>query len=436
LRDFLKNDSLKNEKKQAENKNAFGHDMRRQSALSDNKPAVSPAGERPDLDKPVVPRMKNFSVKNIQPDSFFSQIVYLDSQFILAAPEMPFTQEMIKTLQEWEFSEVFSTGEAREDYSVSSEEAETGEHLNNAAFLSDGDKIKEAEAFYSAFQKYVENLFTQVAVKNELEFKPVAEKIKAACEIIRADRRFLLRVQKNTLSNPNDNYLASHAVKTTIISIIIGSYLKLPNYKLIELGVAALLHEIGMIKLPPQIYLSKRSLQPQERKAILTHPVLGFNLLKSLDFPLAVNLAALEHHERENGSGYPQKLTSEKISLYAKIIAVACSYEALSSQRPHKEAKDGYMGMLELLKNEGKQYDDTIVRALVFSLSIYPIGLYVLLSSGKKGQVVDVNPENPRYPIVQVFGELTPDGKNKILETSQEGISIVRSLSREEIGSA
>jgi HD-GYP domain-containing protein (c-di-GMP phosphodiesterase class II) len=378
----------------------------------------------------MAPRIKNFPVKGIPPDSFFSQIVYLDSKFILAAPEM------MRTLQEWEFDEVFSAGEPQENYAAASGEAGAGDELTNAAFLSDSDKMKKAEEFYTAFQKYVENLFTQVAVKNELEFKPIAEKIKAVCEIIREDRRFLLRVQKNTLSNPNDNYLASHAVKTTIMSIIIGSYLKMPNYRLIELGVAALLHEIGMIKLPPQIYLSKRPLQPQERKAILTHPLLGFNLLKSFDFPLAVNLAALEHHERENGAGYPQKLTSDKISHYAKIIAVACSYEALSSQRPHKEAKDGYSGMLELLKNEGKQYDDTVVRALVYSLSIYPIGLYVLLSSGRKGQVVDVNPENPRYPIVQVFGELTPDGKNKVLETSQTGISIVRPLTREEIGSA
>jgi hypothetical protein len=91
--------------------------------------------------------------------------------------------------------------------------------------------------------------------------------------------------------------------------------------------------------------------------------------------------------------------------------------------------------MLELLKNEGKQYDDTIVKALVFSLSIYPIGLYVLLSSGRKGQVVDVNPENPRFPIVQIFGELTPDGKNKVLETSQDGVYILRPLTRQEIGS-
>jgi HD-GYP domain-containing protein (c-di-GMP phosphodiesterase class II) len=146
-----------------------------------------------------------------------------------------------------------------------------------------------------------------------------------------------------------------------------------------------------------------------------------------------ISVAALEHHERENGSGYPRHLNGDKISLYAKIIAVACSYEALSSKRPHKEAKDGYTGMLELLKNEGKQYDDTVVRALVFSLSIYPIGLYVLLSNNKKGQVVDVNPENPQFPIVQIFGELTPDGKNKTAQTAHDGISIIRPLTREEI---
>ena len=378
--------------------------------------------------------MKKYGIQEIPAGSFFSEPVYVEKNFIIAAPEMPFTREMASALEEWDYKEVYSAGEPTEDYAAPwMEKAEEGEIIG-AAFISDSDKIIQAEEFYASFTKYVETLFTQAAIKNELDFKTVAEKIKTACDIIREDRRFLLRVQKNNLSNPNDNYLASHAVKSTIISIIIGFHLKFPAHRLIELGVAALLHEIGMIKLPPQIYLSKRPLQPQERKAILSHPVLSYNLLKSFDFPLTVTLGALEHHERENGSGYPRKLTGDRISLYAKIIAVACSYEALSAQRPHKEAKDGYTGMLELLKNEGKQYDDTIVRALVFSLSIYPIGLYVLLSSGRKGQVVDVSPENPRFPIVQIFGELTPDGKNKILETSKDGISIVRPLTREEIG--
>ena len=379
-------------------------------------------------------KLKKYKVRDIPKDSFFSEPVFLEKNFVLAAPEMPFTESLIEALESWEFTDVYSAGIPMEDYAADKAETTIDGEISGVSILVDSEKIMRAEEFYAGFVKYVESLFTQAAIKNELDFKPVAEKIKTACDIIREDRRFLLRVQKYNLSNPNDNYLASHAVKTTIISVIIGFYLKLPAHRLIELGVAALLHEIGMIKLTPQIYLSKRALQPQERKAILSHPVLSYNLLKSFDFPLTVTVAALEHHERENGTGYPRKLTGEKISLYAKIIAVACSYEALSAQRPHKEAKDGYTGMLELLKNEGKQYDETIVRALVFSLSIYPIGLYVLLSSGRKGQVVDVNPENPRFPIVQIFGELTPDGKNKIVETSQDGINIVRPLTREEIG--
>ena len=375
-------------------------------------------------------KMLKYVLSDIPRGSFFSEPVYLEKKFLLAAPEMPITKELINVLMDWDYTEVYSAGIPMEDYAA--DKAEDGEISESAQV--DVDKIMRAEEFYADFQKYVEGLLTQAAIKNHLDFKPIAEKVKTACDIIREDRRFLLRVQKNTLSNPNDNYMASHAVKSTIISIIIGFYLKLPNHRLIELGVAALLHEIGMIKLPPQVYLSNRSLQPQERKAIFSHPVLSFNLLKSFDFPLTVTVAALEHHERENGSGYPRKLTGDKISLYAKIIAVACSYEALSAQRPHKEAKDGYTGMLELLKNEGKQYDETIVRALVYSLSIYPIGLYVLLSSGRKGQVVDVNPGNPRFPVVQVFGELNPDGKNKVIETSPDGISIVRPLTKEEIG--
>ena len=401
---------------------------RRNFFLSDTRnaeTAVDSAGSK---------TLKKYIVGDIPHGCFFSEPVYIEKQFIVAAPEMPFSRELIRTLTDWGFKEVFSAGEPMEAYAAHKADSDEGGDIDGVSGLSDSDKIIQAEEFYAAFTKYVENLFTQAVIKNELDFKSVAERIKAACDIIREDRRFLLRVQKNNLANPNDNYLASHAVKSTIISIIIGFYLKLPVHRLIELGVAALLHEIGMIKLPPQIYLSRRALQPQERKAILSHPILSYNLLKSFDFPLTVTLGALEHHERENGSGYPRKLTGDRISLYAKIIAVACSYEALSAQRPHKEAKDGYTGMLELLKNEGKQYDDTIVRALVFSLSIYPIGLYVLLSSGRKGQVVDVSPENPRFPIVQVFGELTPDGKNKVLETSQDGISIVRPLTREEIG--
>ena len=376
-------------------------------------------------------KAKKYAVKEIPLEHFFSAPVYLDRQFVLTAPEIKFTVEMKKALEEWKFNEVYSAGIPTENYAAEAEHAKS-EGLSEISSHGEADKIKRAKEFYYSLLEYVETLFSQAAEKNYLDYKAIAEKMKTICETIREDRRFILRIEDHHLSGPHDNYLASHAAKSTITSVIIGLQLKMPIHKLIELGVAALLHEIGMIRLSEELYLSHRPLEPNEQKAIFTHPVLGYNLLKSFEFPSTVTVPVLEHHERENGAGYPRKLSGERINPYSKIIAVACSFEALQAQRPHKEAKDGYTGMVELIKNEGKQYDENVVRALVFALSIYPVGLYVLLSDGHKGQVVDVNPENPRFPIVQIFGELTPDGKNKTAKTSKDGLHIVRPLATEE----
>jgi len=378
--------------------------------------------------------MNEFTVKEIQSNSFFSKDTYLDKAFVLTAPEMPFIKEISLMLEKWNFKTIYSEGEASKDYVMTDGHALPG----SSAVLtqqSDGDKVEKAEGFYADFLFFVEKMFMKVSVSNEANMSIINDRVKEIVEYLKVDRRFLIRILRNNEPAEGKNYLATHSVRSTILSIVVGSYLKLPPYRLIELGVAALMHEIGMLKLPSQIYLTDKPLTAVEHKAILTHPILGYNMLKEMNFPLTVCLATLEHHERENGSGYPRRLASDKISLYSKIIAVACSYEALSSKRPHKEAKDGYTGMVELLKNEGKQYDDTVIRALVLSLSIYPIGLYVLLSNGKKGQVVDGNPENPRFPVVQIFGEYTPDGKIKTMQTSPETLNIIRPLNRSEINS-
>jgi HD-GYP domain-containing protein (c-di-GMP phosphodiesterase class II) len=377
--------------------------------------------------------MNRYPVKDIPPNYFFTKTVYLDSEFVVAAPEMPFTPELIRTLSEWGFKEVLSEGEPRDSYAADTAETRAFD-LTQSSTMADTEKIKRAESFFRELKGYVNELFSLVFMSDPVSYERAAEWVRDSLDRIREDQRYLLRILKK-MENDRGDYLIDHTVKSTIIALIIGFYIKLPPHRLIELGVASIFHEIGMIKLPVKVYLNSRSLSPVERKMIYSHPALGYNTLKNYGFPLAVSIAALEHHERENGSGYPRNLTSGKISLYSKIISVACSYEAISSDRPHREARDGYTGMLELLKNEGKQYDDTIIRALVYSLSIYPIGLYVLLSNGKKGQVVDVNPENPRFPVVQIFGELNPDGKNKTQETSPEGLHILRPLSREEIGS-
>ena len=379
--------------------------------------------------------MKSFPIEEIPPSGYFSKTAYIDNQFIIAAPETPFTGELVSALNEWGFTEVFSEGEPGDHYKSDDEMPENPDtEVDSRSMTEDSEKIKKAEKFYASFMQYTETLFDDVAMKKKLKQNLLMEKIKTVCGIVKEEHRYLMRTRQHAEQPTGKNYLISHSVRTTVISLIIGNYLKFPQHRLIELGTAALLHDIGMITLPPELYLSGRTFTEQEKKMIYIHPIQGYKILKTLNFPLAVCTAALEHHERENGSGYPQNLIRDEISLYGKIIAVACSYEALLAKRSHKEAKDGYSGMLELLKNEGKKYDDNIIRALVYSLSIYPVGMHVLLSNKKKGQVVDVNPENPRYPVVQITGELMPNGKKIIIQTFAKGLSIVRPLTRDEVG--
>jgi HD-GYP domain-containing protein (c-di-GMP phosphodiesterase class II) len=358
--------------------------------------------------------MNHYKVMQIQERSLFSEPLYLDEQFILATPDMQFSKELAAALLEWDFMEVYSEGEVRvEEYVV-----------------SDKDKLKHAQEFYDAFQKYVTQLFTPGA-KLDLSFTAIAEHIQIACSIIQTDSRTFFRLFLMYRPEAELNYQIAHTLTSTIIALTIGVFLKLPDDQLIELGVAALLHEIGMTKLPSKVNINKRDLTLEDRRAILTHPILSYNLLTTSKFPPAVCTAVLQHHERENGSGYPQKLTGDQIGLYAKIIGVSCSYEAMTANRPQKKAKDMHTSLVYFLKNEAKQYDDTICRVLVHALSWYPIGLYVVLANGKKAQVVDVNLQNPRFPIVQLVG-IPRIGKVHIQTSEEHGLSIVRPLTKEE----
>jgi HD-GYP domain-containing protein (c-di-GMP phosphodiesterase class II) len=293
-------------------------------------------------------------------------------------------------------------------------------------------KIHKAEEFYVSFLQYTQSIFTSIMDIGVLDIDSVAEKIRILWNEVRYNRRFLLYTRPCVEPLINENYLASHSVRSAVIAMIIGVHLKLPNHRLVELGISALLHDIGMLKLPPEAYLKKSGLSEHEKKMIFSHPVHGYRMLKSLKFPSSIGLGALEHHEREDGSGYPRKFKGENISIYGKIIAIACSYEALSAKRQYKKAKDDNTGIMELLKNERKQYDGNVVKALAIALSIYPIGTFVLLSDGNQGQVFDINPLTQLYPAVRLLRKEDKEEK-AIVWTSDKGVSIVRPLTREEI---
>ncbi len=381
--------------------------------------------------------MNAIPFKELSPDTFYSEPVFLDETYILLSPETPMTSSLINRLAEWEMREVFTEGvlinASEGEQAGASDDAEDAEAEGRpvtSQTAADKENLDKVHLFYEQFLAYIDSVYTRYVTKGEVSLKELSDKVKTLCDVILENRRYVLRILGDAAND--SNYLVNHSVRSTVLSIVLGGHLKLPPHRLIELGVAAVLHEIGMVRLPPQLYMAHRKLSDQERKSITAHPILGYNILKEKQFPLAICLAALEHHERMNGTGYPRSLSGDKISLYARIIAVACSYDAVTASRPYKEAREGYEGMVDILKNEGKQYDDLVIKSLVYSLSVYPVGSYVLLSNSKLGQVIDVNPDNPRYPVVLVLGSKTPDGKETIVQTAETGVRIVRPVRRED----
>lgn len=378
--------------------------------------------------------MNAIPFKELVPDTYYSAPVFLDETYILLTPETPVTAALINRLAEWEIRELYSDGYLINDDAIvpdfSEEDADSDNHPITSQTAGDKENLDKVNIFYEQFLKYVDTVYTRYVTKSDISLKELSDRVKTLCDVILENKRYMLRVLGN--ASTSSNYLVNHSARSTILAIVLGGHLKLPQHRLIELGVASVLHEIGMVRLPPQLYMAGRKLSDQERKSITAHPILGYNILKEKQFPLSICLAALEHHERMNGTGYPRSLTGDKISLYARIISVACSYDAVTASRPFREAREGYAGMVDILKNDGKQYDDVVIKSLVYSLSVYPVGSYVLLTNSRVAQVIDVNPDNPRYPVVLVLGSRTPDGKETIIQTSETGVRILKPVRRQD----
>jgi HD-GYP domain-containing protein (c-di-GMP phosphodiesterase class II) len=345
--------------------------------------------------------MKNVAVSSLEPGKYFTKPVYLDDTYILLTPETPVPEELLARLKEWSFDSVVTEGE-----SIDKPVASPNDSGDSIAVSVDQDVretrlFKEAEEFFGKLLAFVEQVFTGFVTKSTIPASQVSDMVKSVIDMVKSHRRYMLRLSE--MKAKERNYIVTHSAKTTVVAVAVGQAMKQPSHKLIEIGTAALLHEIGMVRLPPQLYMSTRQLSDKERQAVTAHTLLGFKTLRQQQFPMQVCLAVLECKENVNGTGYPRKLTGEKIGLYAKIIMVASSFVALTSERPYREPLDGHAAILEMLKHRGKMYDEVVLKGLVALVSVFPIGTFVELSDGTFGMVVDTNPENPRAPQVRVM---------------------------------
>lgn len=166
------------------------------------------------------------------------------------------------------------------------------------------------------------------------------------------------------IADRKDSDTHSHSIRVSQTAVKLGKILGLSEEEIFQLKVGALLHDIGKLTIPGGLIMKKGLLTEEERKLIETHPSAGARLLEPMERYDLASSVVLQHHERVDGTGYPNGLIGGQISLQARIVAVADTFDAITSPRAYHLGKPSHIALREIRKYSGTHFDTAVVRAL------------------------------------------------------------------------
>lgn len=279
--------------------------------------------------------------------------------------------------------------------SKSSEEISTDSY-----YYAEAMKVKKIQQDIEQASKQIESIFENIQQTGEIQIQEVEKRIipliKQATEIPHLYHLFYELKSK-------DEYTYIHSISVGIIATKIGEWLDLTETELNELAMAATLHDIGKSKIPTHILNKPGKLTEGEFKKMKLHTIYGYDILKEIPHISNVILqVVLQHHEREDGGGYPFSLKGDEIHLFAKIVAIADVFHAMSSLRVYHDASPFYEVMKSLHTDAFGKLDPQILLVFINKMMESLVGRQVLLSNGQLGKLVFINRYDPFRSLVQV----------------------------------
>ncbi|WP_459480785.1 HD-GYP domain-containing protein [Clostridium saccharoperbutylacetonicum] len=201
-----------------------------------------------------------------------------------------------------------------------------------------------------------------------------------------------------------DNYMYSHSVNVAVISLTIGITFQMPKKKLEALCIGALIHDIGKSFLPKRLSDIEAELTADEKEMIKQHPRLGYKYLSSTyNINSLSKMIVLQHHERPDGKGYPDRLNKDNIVDLSYIVSIADAYDNLSTDLPEKRAMFPSDVLEYLMSNAGSMFDYNIVNIFCRIVIPYPQGTIVEISTGERALVRETIPGFPLRPILKII---------------------------------
>lgn len=269
-------------------------------------------------------------------------------------------------------------------------------------------RIQEMVEIHESVVKNAEQIFAQIRMREHVDPGMISGLSNSVVRGLVNDQHLVLNLSGLITSN---HYLVSHSINTTLLSVNIAAVLGFSAAQVFELAYGALLHDIGMARIRPEIVAKKTPLAPDEALEIRRHPVIGLDILQTFSrLPKTTPLVVYQENERLDGTGYPRRRRRSLIHTYAKIVMVASAYDAMCSERPQRPARLPYHGMERILQEVNAQkFETEVVRALLRVMGLFPVGSWVRMSDGSMARVVAPNQQSYTRPVVSIVFD--PSGK-------------------------
>jgi HD-GYP domain-containing protein (c-di-GMP phosphodiesterase class II) len=260
------------------------------------------------------------------------------------------------------------------------------------------EELENAGKAYQNTKKTVNQILESFKSGREIDMSQAREVINECVDSIFNNKDSLLWF---TLIKNRDLYTSEHCLNVAILSIAFGRYLGHSEQTLKTIGLCGLLHDVGKIKIPLEVLNKEGSFTQEEFEIMKQHPILGRDYLVKQGHIIAEAIdTAYCHHEKIDGSGYPEGLKGPQIPYYAKLVAITDAYDAITSDRVYQHVRTTLQAQKILYEAAGSHFDETLVKAFIQWLGIYPPGSIVEMTNGEAGIVLSVNPKIKLKPRV------------------------------------